>query len=757
MRKLYPPLLAALLTLVSMTANAWSYDMSDENEVLQSEAYNYRPYKLYNFFGGTYYDGTDMVPMTTEAGEEVKGNGCFTLSVDAASFQLNGFKAYQVQAPVQMNNFYIQIGTDQLNLRAGVNKDGLHNYGSGSRFVALADVKEGQIIVCQWGVTTSRESVVQPSDAISGVTACTWEDITEEIHAVQDANAPEQEEGEEPAVAHDNFTYWRATSDGYFVIELQRDCCIQGLQIWIDASASEAVSSPSLKVVGVDGDSRQLEFKPGESTFGNKVVTYYSTDGEDPVFLKDSEEVDYYDYVYQTDEEGNIVLDEEGNPVVVEEIPVYKKVLDESQFVTDDETGQVFFGPNAPFNVEDGYIYVDASDDEEDGNPDGKVTVKAVSVSESTCVISDIQVIEVSVGEIQLNAPTLTLVGIDGKERIYKMTWNNNTLCGEPYKFIYENGEDLFQDYDWDEETNSNPAFTELISSESSVKVTVQVEGYLDGVVEQAVMDAGVDYHRVNTEVEHDWDFVNPSDEIKMLLKGEAVERYYIENAETGEKTYYTVEEFANGEDAEGNDISEAIPEYKVSGWTWNGSAGRATLDVIIETDEETGDVLSVKYAEDAAHVWGENGLTISCPPNAKNNSTIMHYVDKNNLGLAFMVKPTLTFDRSVFKPGQLVVFTVGEGGGSNYINGITQIVDTCPSEALYTVTLPTLSGGFCHLLSIDIYTQDELPEDSYIVGVEDIKTPVAKTGVRYNLAGQKVDASYKGIVIIDGKAVLVK
>ena len=30
-------------------------------------------------------------------------------------------------------------------------------------------------------------------------------------------------------------------------------------------------------------------------------------------------------------------------------------------------------------------------------------------------------------------------------------------------------------------------------------------------------------------------------------------------------------------------------------------------------------------------------------------------------------------------------------------------------------------------------------------------------TGIRYNLAGQKVDASYKGIVIQDGKKFIVK
>lgn len=745
MRKFYSLIAFVVLSVVSLTASAWSYDMSVENEVLQSEAYNYRPYKIYNFFGGTYYDGTDMVPLTTEDGVNVKGDGCLTLSSEKAAFKLNGFDVFQVMAPVQMNNFYIQIGTGAINLRAGVNKDGLHNYGSGSRFIAIADVKEGQIIVCQWGVTSNRASVVQPSSAIKDATACTFEDITEEIHAAQDANAPNAEGGQEPQPIHDNFSYWRATGDGIFVIELQRDCCIQGLQIWIDATAAEAISSPTLKVVKVDGESRTLEFKPGESTMGSKVVTYYSTDGDDPVFLK--EVLDHYDYVYETDETGNVIYNE-GEPVVKEVIPVYKKVLDEEAIAEYDGA----FGPNPAFNPEDGYIIVDASDDDDD---DGTVIIKAVSVSESTHVISEILSLNVSIKEIQLNSPSLTLVGIDGKERLYKVTWANNTQCGEPYNFVFENGEGIYEEYDWDNEKNSNPIFASTLGSGESIRVTVSVEGYLDGVVEQTVLDKGIEYNRVDLSKDHDWDFVNESNETKKLLKGELIERYYIVDPETGEPTYYTIAEYEDGQDALGNDISEAQPEYKKSGWTWDSSAGRATLNVILETDAETGEVISATYAKDAANILGD-GLTVSCPPNAKNNSTIMHYVDKSGLGLTFMSKPTFTFERSIFKPGQLVVFTVGEGGGSNYMNGTTQIVDSCPEDALYTVTLPLLSGGYCHLLSIDIYTRENLPEDPYTVGVEGVKAADAKKGVRYNLAGQRVNKAYKGLVIEDGKVLLV-
>ena len=41
--------------------------------------------------------------------------------------------------------------------------------------------------------------------------------------------------------------------------------------------------------------------------------------------------------------------------------------------------------------------------------------------------------------------------------------------------------------------------------------------------------------------------------------------------------------------------------------------------------------------------------------------------------------------------------------------------------------------------------------------GVKEIATAPAKTDAIYNLAGQKVDANYKGIVIKNGKKILVK
>ena len=40
---------------------------------------------------------------------------------------------------------------------------------------------------------------------------------------------------------------------------------------------------------------------------------------------------------------------------------------------------------------------------------------------------------------------------------------------------------------------------------------------------------------------------------------------------------------------------------------------------------------------------------------------------------------------------------------------------------------------------------------------IQAVKTQKINDGVMYNLAGQKVDASYKGVVIVNGKKVLNK
>ena len=50
--------------------------------------------------------------------------------------------------------------------------------------------------------------------------------------------------------------------------------------------------------------------------------------------------------------------------------------------------------------------------------------------------------------------------------------------------------------------------------------------------------------------------------------------------------------------------------------------------------------------------------------------------------------------------------------------------------------------------------------EDQVILqksGIATVNAALQQNGVRYNLAGQKVDASYKGVVIENGKKMMVK
>jgi len=78
---------------------------------------------------------------------------------------------------------------------------------------------------------------------------------------------------------------------------------------------------------------------------------------------------------------------------------------------------------------------------------------------------------------------------------------------------------------------------------------------------------------------------------------------------------------------------------------------------------------------------------------------------------------------------------------GTKYFEEFTKNLGT--EEALY----------FC--LSVDGSHLELLPVDDP-TAIQSAKAQ-AKAGIRYNLAGQKVDANYKGIVIENGKKFMVK
>ena len=506
MRKIYTFLLASALMLVSATASAWSYDIPAANAVLEGEDYNLILSKNYDFYNGK-YNGENF---SNAAGERVSGDGCLVLLDEKAPFKLNGFDSYQIAAPVQMDNFFIQIGTGAINLRSNINRTGLHNYANGLRYFAIANVREGQVIVCQWGGHNSPKSdgkVVQPSSSISGVTACTWEDLTDEIHAAQEG----LEEG-----SADNFSYWRATSDGYFVVEMQHYTAIQGLQIWKNANETESVSLPSMSVVSVNGGSRTYAFKSGESTEGNEVYTFYNfvdDNGDDPetsvavadpIYWKDSDELLYYTY---TDLEGTVSkytveqydADELPDGVVKEDlVAVYKQIPDlentfegwtEGDAIDPDNylgDGNVY-DPDAPIEI----TLNDGKAVESDGSGNvtkAIVTIKYISIS-TTGVVSEMVTQKIEIENLTLNAPTLELVGFDGTQRQYRIGWVNNKKADKNVYNISWTADD-------DTRGEEGVAVGSVIAFEHAVKVTVSADGYEDGVLEMTADLEGMDIKR---------------------------------------------------------------------------------------------------------------------------------------------------------------------------------------------------------------------------------------------------------------------
>jgi len=746
MKKLYSML---LLSLISLTASAWSYDIPKNNAVLAGDGYAL--YKLYDFYNGI---TNDSLYFTDANGERVYGDGCLTQSPDKASVKINGFDSYQVISPVEMNNFFLQIGTAQINLRAGVNKDGLHNYGSGSRFFAIANVKAGQIIICQWGLADASRTgnVVQPASAISGADPCTFTDITEEIHARQieegtyideEGHYAEGHEGDESYVVYDTipgtadaFNYWRAESDGYFVVEMQRGTAIQGMQIWVDASAGEAVSSPTYKIYSVDGDSRQISLTPGESTIGSQTTAWYGLEDGDQddngnifaLYLVDTDEIVGYDYVYG--------LDADSNQVVVDSIVIYKQIISPEDAAAG-VYGQIMYD-GTPIEVSP----------ENDLNGDGYVDIITASVSEYGN-FSESVTFRIAVNEIQLNAPVLTLTGLEGEERSYTVSWDNNTLCGEDYV--------LTATVDGDEKEYYNgEGFDLTYTALETIGMKISAQGYVDGETSQEVLNPGVIYARKNAENAaagaHDWDFVHLSAEQYQMLTGTysdtiAYIRPNSEDSEVMDTTLYTRDEFYALVEAGTLTEADGTAWNPINcGWTYDAGRGRGTLNVIEGGNDQNSN--GYGYAEDGMHIFN-NGLSASCPPNTKNNSCVLVY-NNNDLGVYFMSRPTLTFTREAAQYGEYVLIYQG-AGGSNYTNRRWPSLHEVPADELLTVTLN--SGGI-HVFYIDVYTTEELPAD----GVESVESAVRPNDNKiYDIAGRQVTKMTKGLYIINGKKVLVK
>ena len=706
MKKIYA-LIASALMMLPFSASAQT--MTTDNTVLTD--WGYRLEKDVNFVEGTVNE-TPIVPshsITWGAKESYKIN-----SQEVTRFANEGLEFMGVN--VAGNGIDWPEGRG---LRSTKNE----------RWIVVNDLRVGQIVALDISNTDTVQFVVN-SDACNAKTG--WADnlvdplivepISGSVHEIQEL----AEEG-----SADTYRYFKVINEGPMFAKFngKTQNFIYRMQIWSKNDDPEAVSSPSLKMVGVNGDARNIEFKPGVSTYGNEVKTYYAFEGNDPVYLKDSEEIDHYEYTYEVDAEGNPVLDENGNPVKSDSTAVYKQVIDLDSFA---EIGE--YGDNL-FNPEDGAISVSANDDE-DG--DGIVIVKAASVS-SEGTLSQIVTINVSIGEIQLNAPTLSLVNFSGKERAYKIGWTNNTLCGEEYQIICETGEGSYKEYE------ANTGIGDIVSSAESLKVTVKVSGYTDGVCELAEVDAsGVDVKTREglgngMNPEHNWDFCVFTEEVRQMINEEVIDRYVIRDDEGNVVKEYTVEQ-VDGDEVPEEDIDKLEKIVKYFGWDGLDTrvAGRHWRTWVPEyeviDDSVTENILSSAYAEDQTGLL--NGL-VADNDHPKYSSMAIF---TTGAGLFYMSKGTIQVEGVAY--GEYVAVTTDAG---------TTISQHLDAENPFTVSI----GSNRFVKSIDVYTYDDLPD-----GMECITAPSAsqRTAI-YNANGIEVKTPAKGMHIIrkaDGTRVKV-
>lgn len=723
MRKIYS-LITAVLLGGSLASNAANTTVTVSEEAV-AHLEDYRLIKLYDFVAWTYN------------GEELPE---WKYSDTKASFQINNWDhkltdVFQVTTE-GLNNLYLQDTGGQYprTLTSEPGKAcGIFNGSKGGRIFSIGDLKAGMIVVLQGGSNDANKPWSQ--------TIVTYEDniynLTDSIHAVQEA-LDNDGDGEADGI-NDGLRYYRIESDGRLDLSLERTNWIAAYAILINKNMAEYVETPIQKLTKVEHAYRKIDVKSYSSSFGTPVKTYYSIDGSSPINMRDTEVVLSRDTTWVINEEtGEIVIDETTGEPMVDHIDITYV-----QEPVQDETGE--WGD---------WIYeneIEISDgDDYDG--DGLVTVKVASITDEG-VMSGVSSLTYSVGEIVLNTPVLTLVGMDKTARNYQLSWTNNTLCEEDYSFTYE--------------ANTGEAgemvIGDIISLTDGVVVTVSAEGYSDGVlVMNEVAEQGRSYARKNAELaaegQHDWEFQNLSEDMIKKLEGKVVDYYYTltydENGEVIDTVKYDAEKIDNGEIDEPDNMETA---YKYYGWdALNATYSRTTLHVIVDTlvNEETGEkTTNAYYDEEKTGIF--NGLTISCPPNAANNSCIIMYTNAE-LGVYFMSKSTISVENTAY--GEFVVMGLGSGG-SNYT---TRTWSSCEMngnpDGPYSVNL---AAGM-HVFYIDIYTSNDLPDV-----IEKVEGNNATFANVYSIDGRLVRANAnvgnalnglaKGIYIMNGKKYLVK
>lgn len=708
MKKIYSLIVFALML---MPASLFAQTMTEDNAILDQQGY--RLEKDVNFRDG-FVNGKEIVP-----------NNGLQYSGVAEDYKINGYN------PQRLTNeglefMSIQLPNNGIDL---VNGQGLKSTKN-ERWIIIHNLRVGQVLAFDISNNDEAQFVANSSACNSGtgwsdtmVDPLIVEEISSEIHSLQEIAE---------AGSADTYRYYKVINEGSMFAKFNGKSAttIYRMQIWSDKNAVEAVTPPTMKLAGVDGTVRRIAFKPGESTYGNDCTTYWAIveQGETPLFLKQSDEIDHYDYVYQLDENGQQVLDGEGNPIVVEEIPVYKQVFDEEAVAA--AGGE--YG-DRKFDANDDYIMVDANDDE-DG--DGFITIQAATVS-TTGAFSEVVTLKVSVGEIELNAPTLTLVGMDGLVRKYKVGWTNNTLCEEEYTFNVEYDQDMVE----------GVSIGDVIEATDFIKVTVIVEGYKDGVLDlQDLMYEGDNYYRANAEAgEHNWNFQTLTEDQMAKINGQIIDHYDLYDSEGNVVKTYTVEQYDN-EEIPAEDLGDnlkAVQKY----FGWDGPDSRNTArhwrtwipeyELDPETGEATETILSSVYAADETGLF--EGLVVD--NDHPKYSTMAIFTDGS--GLYFMSRGTIQMPAA--KYGEFITLTTN--------NGTEGVICDNPDGG---VSLGVGNGVYVY--SIDVFTSDNLPDA--IASVRPNKVQDDKVfSVDGRLVGRNgsLGALQRGLYIVNGKKVLVK
>ena len=683
MRKLYASLMAlAMMLCFSTSAKAWTQTLTSGEDVLTYFP-GYEVYKFYDWVDGTVND-------------EDLGDWGYSSEV---AFQVISYFDMVASTTTGMTNFYFPNILNSWNdlivsWRSGY---GLYNYATGVRPMCVGDMQTGMVIVieeCMGGTYEIVDSLYDDSNCVS---------ITDSIHALQ------EEAGEEA----DSYLYYQMTGSGYFQLGINRNCFIVSMAILAPEDMEEFVTAPSLAITKVNYDAREITVTDGYSSVGNEVTTWYSIDGSEPLFLVDTDEIASADTIWSEDS-----LTYELENITYVQVP------------QPDEDG--YYGD---ILYEGEPIAIDSNDDE-DG--DGYVTVKMATVSSTGAYSSTVE-LSVSVGEITLNEPVLTLYDLDGTSRGYYLSWTNNTLCGEDYTFAVET-----------ESTAENYEEGEVIYATDYIYVTVSAEGYNDGTLElDDLTDEGVNYYRKNTEKyeagEHDWDFVNLDNDMLAKFQGTELAYYIVVSGE--DTTYYDVDADPLPDSAE-----EVYADY---GWTYDSSKYRSWRNVIVDTltttasDGTDSTYTEAYYADDTTGLF--DGLTITCDPYTNSSSvwSASWAVYTNGSGVYPMFAMTVDIEDIVY--GEYALATL-------YGDVVIEKLEDA-AEGL-TITIPSTSYWYY----LDIFTTDDLEEYEEPEAISSVSADSSKAGNIYSLDGRLVrrnatqlDGLQPGLYIQNGQKYLVK